>query len=325
MAVLRGALVLTMLMPGLASAQRDFQRTIGETVFDRVSPHYRFESFVHASADGERRWRVRIAIPTHVDAEQPRPSIWMLDGNAALMLFDDALLAELAQRNAPVLVFVGPDNERRVDTAQRWRDLTPTATPAGKPRRHLDGGADTFLEALERGIGPEVARRVTLDPQQQVLWGHSLGGLFVLHTLFQRSGLFHTYVAASPSLWWHDGVILRDAERFAEHNAGHRARVWIMLGDDERGGHAGNLNRNNPRDAAYLAMISTAGPEPAASLAHRLSQVPGLQVGYRTFPGLGHGPALRASLMATLHSFSGVADRSATSTPSPVVEASKEP
>ncbi len=303
-------LVCTLALPcAPASGQRDFQRPIGETVADRGSPHYRFETFVHASGNGERRWRVRVGIPAQAAPEQARPSIWMLDGNAALSLFDETILAELAESNAPVLVFLGHDNDMRVDTAQRWRDYTPTMTPPGQPRRHPDGGGDAFLEAIERGIRPKVAHVAVLDPDRQLLWGHSLGGLFVLHALFQRPGLFQTHVAASPSLWWQGGQPLAAAERFAAHYGGESARLWIMLGSDETGQQARTADSGNPRAAAYLAMVSSAGPDAAARLAGRLAAVPGLDVRYREFPELGHGPALRASLMATLQAVSGIGDR----------------
>ena len=42
-----------------------------------------------------------------------------------------------------------------------------------------------------------------------------------------------------------------------------------------------------------------------------LAAVPGLQVQYREFPGLGHGPMLSASFKATLAALYGIADHGA--------------
>ncbi|MBF3166256.1 ferric enterobactin esterase PfeE, partial [Pseudomonas aeruginosa] len=70
------------------------------------------------------------------------------------------------------------------------------------------GGADAFLDLLRDGMRPAVAAQAPLDTARQTLWGHSYGGLLVLHALFTRPGEFARYAAASPSLWWRDGAIL---------------------------------------------------------------------------------------------------------------------
>lgn len=301
-------LCLLLLLALPVGAQRNFRQPIGETVADHPGGHYRFQSFTHESADGQRRWRIRIGVPENIPDSQPRPSIWMLDGNAALIEFDANVLADLAGRNAPVLVFLGHDNDWRIDTEQRWRDYTPSQTPPDQPRRHPDGGADAFLETLERDLVPEVERRARIDPAQRLLWGHSLGGLFVLHTLFRRPGLFGIYVAGSPSLWWRGGEPLRDAERFVAHNAGRRARLWLMQGEAERLPRTDGTGNDNPRAQAFRTLTASAGPDATRRLARLLASTPGLTVHYREFAGLGHGPAFRASLMATLSAFSGIGD-----------------
>lgn len=49
---------------------------------------------------------------------------------------------------------------------------------------------------------------------RQALYGHSYGGLFALHTLFTRPGLFDCYIASSPSIWWNDRFIMQEATNF---------------------------------------------------------------------------------------------------------------
>ncbi len=311
----------TLAVPATVSAQqRNPQQSIGETVADRVSPHYAFERFTVASPDGERTWRVHVATPKTAPPPGGFPAFWMLDGNAALIEFDDALLAELAARPEPLaLVFVGYDNALRIDSNARTRDYTPVAgerpvrdgatvsTAAG------GGGADALLEIVERTIRPEVARRVATDPARQTLWGHSLAGLFALHTLYTRTGAFDTYAAGSPSLWWADGAMLGAPEqRFAANNAGRRVRVLLGLGEGERRSDVRHRDLSDPRVQVHLRRIAAAPPDSTEKLAQRLSTVDGLDVAYREFPGLTHGPMFRASLMWALHAIAGVADRSGT-------------
>ena len=307
-----------------AAQPRDATRPIGPTVADAASPHYRFERFTVSSPDGRRTWRVRLGIPRAAAPARGFPAFWMLDGNAALVEFDPALLAELAARPVPqVLVFVGYDNDLRIDLPARTRDYTPfpsarsEAGPgAGAAAAAEGGGADAFLETIERAIGPEVARRVAVDPARRSLWGHSLGGLFALHALYTRSGAFATYAAGSPSLWWGAGRMLGEPEAlFAEHNAGRRARLLLALGGAERAGAVDRRDLDDARVRAHLRRIAAAPPDAAAQLARRLAEVDGLQVEYREFPGLGHGPMLRASLLWALHAVAGVTDRSGAARP----------
>lgn len=313
MAVMAMAIIATTTLlaaPPLAAQQRNPAQVIGETVADRSSAHYRFERFVVSSADGSRRWRVNLGIPAGRAPAAGFPAIWMLDGNAALIEFDDSVLEELARTTPSLLVFVGYDNPLRIDSPARTRDYTPFADE-GEDGTVSGGGANAFLDVLERQVRPEVARRAALDASRQTLWGHSLGGLFVLHALYTRAGAFQTYAAASPSLWWTQGAMLGAPERqFIANNAGHHARVLLMLGGGERTPDFSNRDMGNPRVQAHLKRISGAPSGAATALGTRLQQVPGLDTEYIEFDGLSHGPMFRASLMRTLHRVAGIGDRS---------------
>jgi len=307
-------------MPFSAPAQhRNPLQTIGDTVADQASAHYRFERFTVSSADASRTWLVRVGIPKKTAPTTGWPSFWMLDGNAALIEFDDALLAELAAQPEPhALVFISHDNQLRTDPPQRNRDYTPRLLPPEEATGPLgNGGADAFLDIIERKIRPQVEDLTPLNQNQRTLWGHSLGGLFVLHTLFTRTGAFDTYIAASPSMWWGNAYAVNESERFIAHNAGHPVRVIIHLGGLERIGDRGPRDLSNPRVVAHLKRIQAAAPDAAMQLAKQLESVPGIDAHYREFLGLGHGPMLRASLMAALHVVAGVKDHSDTPHPAP--------
>jgi len=303
-----------------AAQQRNPEQKVGETVLDQPAQSYRFEHFVLESPDQARRWRVNVGVPVKASAK-PAPVLYMLDGNAAAMVLDQDMLADLAAHAAPVLVFIGYDNDLRVDSPARTRDYTAwidTADDENGAPQSSGGGAYAFLDLIERRIKPEIERRATIDLQQQSLWGHSLGGLFVVSTLYTRPAAFQHYVSASPSLWWSQGAPLGDMERqFIANNQRQPAQVTVMLGGDERTGNRGVRDMTNPRVVAHLRRIGGATPDAAQQLATRLAKVPGLTVQYREFPGLGHGPMLPASLKATLSQLYGIADRSGTPAPAP--------
>jgi len=316
------ALGLAALMMGLLLAtpyahaqQRNPLQKIGHTVLDEAAASYRFEHFVVDSPDQQRRWRVNLAIPAKA-GKTPSPVLYALDGNAVAMVLDQPLLAELAARKAPpVLVLIGYDNDLRIDSKARTRDYTAwidRADDESGTTQTVGGGAAAFLDVIERRIKPEVERRARIDTQQQALWGHSLGGLFVLNALYTRPAAFQSYLAASPSLWWSQGAALGDPEQqFVQNVHGQPARLWLMLGGAERVGDRGKRDMNNPRVVAHLRRIGGATPDAAMQLSERLGKVPGLSVQYREFDGLGHGPMLPASFHAALHELYGVTDRSA--------------
>lgn len=318
-----GVILMGLLVQSTAFAQqRNPLQSIGTTVADLQLDSYQFQRFVVSTPDKQRQWRVVIATPQGTVPHVGFRSLWMLDANASLIEFDEELLAELAALDTPpALIFIGYDNDLRIDSAARTRDYTPVPAPEadrGQPNYAMAGGADAFLEVLERQIVPEVNRRVQLDTSDRSFWAHSLGGLLVLHTLFNRTAAFDTYVAGSPSMWWGDGHAASDAERFVLHNSGRHARVIIHLGGAERVGDRGQRDLNNPRVVSHLQRIQAAPPDAAWQLSETLRSVPGLNVQYREFGDLGHGPMFRASLMGALNDLYGVRDRSATPRPASI-------
>ncbi len=141
------------------------------------------------SADGQRHYRVRVAVPKTPAPAGGFPALYLLDGNAALMELDEAALErQRAGGHAPVLVFIATDNDLRIDSAARSYDYTPAPADGAQEDAlgRRSGGADAFLALIVDRVRPAVARLVALDTARQTLWGHSYGGLFALHALFAR-------------------------------------------------------------------------------------------------------------------------------------------
>jgi predicted alpha/beta superfamily hydrolase len=97
------------------------------------------------------------------------------------------------------------------------------------------GGLDDFLKTIEIDVKPRVAKLVSIDPTNQAIFGHSLGGLAVLHALFVNPGGFRTFISASPSIWWNMSSVLLDEPRFsAAVQAGTvKPRVLLTIGSNE--------------------------------------------------------------------------------------------
>ena len=98
-----------------------------------------------------------------------------------------------------------------------------------------------------------------VDGGRRALWGHSYGGVLVLHALFTRPDAFSTYTAADPSLWWGQGWLLEE-ERSAAALPSPAPRLLWWLGEGAPDRHPPPLGRDPAAVAAMaqaLQVIST--------------------------------------------------------------------
>lgn len=259
-------------------------------ILQRQDVPYRFEQYSLDSVDGLRHYRLWVGVPKRPAPASGYPVAYLLDGNAVVGALDDELLTQLDKGNAPLLVAIGTDTPLRIDRSARTLDYTPErdiAVQLDPLTNEPSGGADVFLDLVQQRIKPLVASHYHVDAQRQTLWGHSYGGLLVLHALLSRPGEFQHYAAASPSLWWGDGAILSEQEGFAARLKGQSLNLLLMRGDQEPA-------------VPGRAATSQVNESSAAQLTEALAHNPSLQVQYRVFPGLGHGPMLAESLRYTL-------------------------
>ena len=85
----------------------------------------------------------------------------------------------------------------------RQKDLTPTVDPKAPPFSAAwgMGGAEQFLQFIERELKPEIARRYPVDPARTTITGLSHAGLFALWALFTHPDAFQGYLALDPANW----------------------------------------------------------------------------------------------------------------------------
>lgn len=256
----------------------------------------------------QRHYSISIALPLVECPENGCPVLYVLDGD---WYFGSAV--EAVRNNAPGTMVVGigyPDKEAYVQSVlerhqplpdwakdelpfraaicfERIYDLSLPASdevlaggiaPESKITARDVGGLDAFLEVLEAEIKPRVAAMAPVSHSNLAIFGHSLGGLAVLHALFLKPRAFRTFIAASPSIWWSEQAVLRNEAKFAEAvRAGVAApRVLITAGSEEQ--------TADPKVAAKLAMDAaeyalrigkTRMVENARELTERLKALPG--------------------------------------------------
>ena len=255
-------------------------------------------------------WRVWVQAPQAPQGPQGpvpatgHPVLYVLDGNACF-----AMAAQLARNSAgrpadmrgnqssAVVVGIGHPGDAPYDQPARQRDYTPPA--AGQSPTPQAGGADRLLDFIAHQVQPHLAQRFAIDPQRQTLFGHSFGGLLVLHALFTRPQQFTRYAAASPSVWWNQGQVLQTAQRFVQAHAteprAFQAQLQLRVGGLE---HA--LAAATPARAAVQAERRLL--ERTEALARQLTALawPELRVQMAVLPGLDHGGAMLPGLTDAL-------------------------
>ncbi len=161
-------------------------------------------------------YRILISKPSGHAPPSGYPVVYVLDGNAWTgVVAEIARLSEL-QVSPAIVVGIGYVTKSYLDE-RRVFDLSapvPMTEPLPGPERKY-GGADIFLNFIEDKVKSRVRSRFPVDSNRQVLFGHSLGGLFVLHVLFTHPRSFNSYIAASPSIWFNDRAIIKEEQEFS--------------------------------------------------------------------------------------------------------------
>jgi predicted alpha/beta superfamily hydrolase len=124
-------------------------------------------------------------------------------------------------------------------TAKRVNEYTPVAMRLPAERANLGraesagGNAARYADYLIRELKPMIDTRYRTLPNaaNTAVGGSSLGGLVSLWLALHRSDVFGAALVVSPSVWWGDGFLLREAK--SANIAGARPRLWLDMGTRE--------------------------------------------------------------------------------------------
>jgi len=233
-----------------------------------VPPHQSFT--LDSKILGETR-RINVYTPPGQDAAEGarHPVLYMPDGGLKEDFPHVTRTVEAAVRAGemrPVIV-VGIEN------TERRRDMTgPTQVEEDRKIAPRVGGSSSFRAFLRDELMPVIEGRVRGDGQTAII-GESLAGLFVLETFFEEPGLFNTYIALSPSLWWNDRALARAAAGRLKAQARSDVTLYFATTGDDG--------------------MAEVGKELAEAL--RVNAQPGLRWHYEPRPDLLHSTIYRAA------------------------------
>ncbi|HEX4973521.1 MAG TPA: alpha/beta hydrolase-fold protein [Steroidobacteraceae bacterium] len=253
-----------------------------------------------------RRFQVSIALPQAPPPSGGYPVFYVLDPQTSFGTLTETVRNHESMFGPVVVVGVGYETE--AEQRNRMFDLSlPGTKQQALPEMFREGmgplgGAAAFLEFIEKEVKPVVAATAQVDEHRQALFGHSLGGLFVLYVLFTQPESFDTYIAGSPSIWWSNKLVLDELPAFKAHlaeRATHK-RLLMTMGALEF--------QTNPEELRLVRQLNLVGAEDlprvvdmlgnAAALARDLKPLAtqGLQVEYIVFPEDTHNSVIPAYL-----------------------------
>jgi predicted alpha/beta superfamily hydrolase len=183
-----------------------------------------------------RNYGLLIALPDgYADSGKTYPVLYVLDGWHFPLV--EYLAAEsVYARTMPQLIVVTVDHDgTSLESRGRVMDLRRLDfTPTKAAGDDYSGGADKFLAFMRDELIPYIDATYRTDGKDRGLLGHSYGGLFAIYAMLHEPGLFRRIVAASPSLGWDGGSLIREAPGLLAGRT-FATRIDFSYGSDESG------------------------------------------------------------------------------------------
>ena len=257
-----------------------------ERVSGAAREMFNVSDFILKSKNGEK-YKIFIARQKNV-ARYDRV-VFMVDANAQFPILLNSyakIYANGAKQNAKavpklsktvLIVGIGYDSPLAYDIKRRTRDLTPAAS--GEEYAN-GGGAAEFYDFVKDKLLPLVDKKYSTAKSDKIYFGHSFGGLFGIYALLRDDGIFDEFFIASPSLWWGESQLIRDALDEGKFRSNLKAK-FIMLVAGSREMRKGKTDKAGILKAADLAEILEAR---------------GLSCEFKLYEGASHGEVIPLAL-----------------------------
>ncbi|KUJ50369.1 alpha/beta hydrolase [Chryseobacterium sp. JAH] len=171
---------------------------------------------------------LNIYLPQNFDKTKPYPIIYLLDGCmnedfihvTGLVQFFNQMYA------MPETIVVGIAN------IDRKRDFTFHTDLKDLQKDYpTTGHSDKFIGFLEKELKPYIESQ--FKTTDTYLFGQSLGGLLATEILLKKPEMFNNYFIISPSLWWDDESLLKQAPLLLSKIRDTKKFVYVSVGKGE--------------------------------------------------------------------------------------------
>ncbi len=177
---------------------------------------------------------INITLPEgyHDDPNAKYPVIYILDGGMEEDFIHLAGIVRFSSQSwvnrLPGSIVVGIEN------TNRRRDFTFAVTNTDfiekegfkKSSFPQYGGSQNYMDFLEKELQPYMTKNYRVSEQKTVI-GESLAGLMATEILAKRPQLFTNYIIISPSLWWGEQALLKNAGTLLTKNLKNPVTIYI--------------------------------------------------------------------------------------------------
>jgi predicted alpha/beta superfamily hydrolase len=187
-------------------------------------------------------YAIYVSLPPGYESEERHyPVVYLLDAGYSFAIAHNVVEHLVERRHLDPLILVaiaydGPLQYR----LNRTRDYTPSRTLDGgygpEYQRH-SGGGPKFFRFITEELIPLVEANYRASTRRALV-GHSYGGLFGAWVMLSSPGVFDGFILVSPSLWYHDSMMLGLGAK--RPLAG---KVYLAVGASENPVMAGDLGR----------------------------------------------------------------------------------
>ena len=145
-----------------------------------------------------RSLHIFVDLPEDYQAsEQSYPTVYLLDGGNTFPLMASYHHYLRFGDEAPAIIIVGISYGADTFKEGNWRSTDYTAP---SKERGFWGGAAVFQTVIKDEIFPLIEEGYRSDGEHRVIFGHSLGGQFVLFNALTKPELFFGHIASNPAL-----------------------------------------------------------------------------------------------------------------------------
>ncbi|NOX94149.1 MAG: alpha/beta hydrolase [Alphaproteobacteria bacterium] len=187
------------------------------------------QSFSMPSMVMEEKREINVWLPpSYGEGEQSYPVLYVIDGALNQDFHHISGLGQLTTINGDFdeMIVVGIGTHTRImELTSEPKDSRYIRTPA------TAGGGAIFQSHVADEVIPFIESRYRTSDRRAVI-GESLAGLWIAEVFLKTPDLFTDYISISPSLWWDDKALAKDADCIlANFPAGER-RLYITMADE---------------------------------------------------------------------------------------------
>ena len=209
--------------------------------------------------------------PSYESSDQAYPTLYLLDSP---IVFGSAITAAMTQNwdsavDIPEMIIIGIG--KRVDNLDAWwpvreRDYVPTLIP----NIPYAGHAAAFLDFIAKELIPFIDVEYRTQRDDRIIWGNSLGGIFVLYAMFNKTNLFTRYISGCPAFFYEETTILDYESALTVDTLSTETRLFVAVGSQDQ--------QYRPDVDAFMNALS-------------VRALPNLKFQTLVLDGLGHAPA----------------------------------